>query len=61
MPFAVVLVIMGLSLQKGLSQEHDSEEKRRKSKERESYKELVQNLLNKGPEDGDADDNSKNQ
>ncbi|MFW5890324.1 MAG: BCCT family transporter [Marinilabiliaceae bacterium] len=61
LPFAVVLVIMGLSLQKGLSQEHDSEEKRRKSKERESYKELVQNLLNKGPEDGDADDNSKNQ
>ncbi|MFW5753778.1 MAG: BCCT family transporter [Marinilabiliaceae bacterium] len=61
LPFAVVLVIMGLSLQKGLSQEHDSEERRRKSKERESYKELVQNLLNKGPEDGDADDNSKNQ
>ena len=61
LPFAIVLVVMGLSLQKGLSQEYDSEEKRRKSKERESYKELVQNLLNKGQEDGDADDNTKNQ
>ncbi|MGM0376043.1 MAG: BCCT family transporter, partial [Bacteroidota bacterium] len=44
LPFAIVLVVMGISLQKGLSQEYDREEKRKKSKERESYKELVKNL-----------------
>jgi choline/glycine/proline betaine transport protein len=47
LPFAVVLIVMGASLRKGLSQEHEKDEMRKKAKEKESYKELVQNLLDK--------------
>ncbi|MCF8363086.1 MAG: BCCT family transporter [Prolixibacteraceae bacterium] len=47
LPFAVVLIVMGVSLRKGLSQEHEKEEMRKKAKEQESYKELVQNLMDK--------------
>jgi hypothetical protein len=38
---------MGFSLRKGLQKDYEKEELRRKAKERESYKELVQNLLEK--------------
>ena len=48
LPFAIILIIMGFSLRKGLKQEYEKEELRRKAKERESYKELVQNLISKG-------------
>jgi choline/glycine/proline betaine transport protein len=47
LPFAIILIIMGFSLRKGLQKDYEKEELRRKAKERESYKELVQNLLEK--------------
>ena len=47
LPFAVILIIMGVSLRKGLKKEQEKEELRRKAKERESYKELVQELIEK--------------
>ena len=45
LPFAIILIIMGFSLRKGLKNEKEKEELRRKAKERESYKELVQDLI----------------
>jgi len=47
LPFAVILIIMGVSLRKGLKQEQERDELRKKAKERESYKELVQDLIDK--------------
>jgi len=47
LPFAVILIIMGVSLRKGLKKEYEKEELHRKAKERESYKELVQDLIDK--------------
>ena len=61
LPFAVVLVIMGVSLRKGLQQEHEKEERKTKAKEQESYKDLVQNILNKDQKGTDTKENKKNQ
>jgi len=47
LPFAIILIIMGISLRKGLRQEREKEELRKKAKERESYKELVQDLIDR--------------
>jgi len=47
LPFAIILIIMGVSLRKGLKSEKEKEELRRKAKERESYKDLVQDLIEK--------------
>jgi len=47
LPFAVILIIMGVSLRKGLTQEYERDQLRRKAKERESYKELVQDVVDK--------------
>jgi choline/glycine/proline betaine transport protein len=47
LPFAIILIIMAFSLRKGLKKEHEKEELRKKAKERESYKELVHNLINR--------------
>ena len=47
LPFAIILIIMGFSLRKGLQKDYEKEELRKKAIERESYKELVQNLLEK--------------
>jgi choline/glycine/proline betaine transport protein len=61
LPFAVILIIMGISLRKGLQKDHEKEELRRKAKERESYKELVQNLLEKHKGNKDTDEKDKTQ
>ena len=47
LPFAVILIIMAFSLRKGLQKEQEKEELRAKAKERESYKELIQSLINR--------------
>ncbi|MFP4524933.1 MAG: BCCT family transporter [Bacteroidales bacterium] len=47
LPFAIILVIMAYSLKKGLQKEYEKEELRRKAKERESYKELVDEVIKK--------------
>lgn len=57
LPFAVVLIVMGLSLQKGLSREHEKEELRKRNKEKESYKDLVQNILEKKKKDTEQENN----
>ncbi|HKK81627.1 MAG TPA: BCCT family transporter, partial [Prolixibacteraceae bacterium] len=59
LPFAVVLIVMGFSLRKGFSQERKKEEMKRKAKEQESYKELLQNILNK--KDEAHENHTKNQ
>ena len=62
LPFAVILIIMGVSLRKGLKKEYEKEELRRKARERESYKELVQDLIERDEKDGtykDREDTSK--
>jgi choline/glycine/proline betaine transport protein len=45
LPFAILLLIMGYSLWKGLRKEHETEKLRAKAVERESYQELIQRLL----------------
>ncbi|MFO8236422.1 MAG: BCCT family transporter [Bacteroidales bacterium] len=47
LPFAVILLVMAVSLKKGLQKEHEKEELRRKAKEQESYKELVDEVIRK--------------
>ena len=47
LPFAVILIVMGVSLLKGLRKEHEKEMLHEKTKERESYKELVHGLITK--------------
>lgn len=51
LPFAVVLMVMGFSLGKGLKKEYEAEELRELSVERESYEQLVGELL-EDEEDG---------
>src|SRR6056297_1146080 len=46
LPFALLLLIMGYSLWKGLKEEYETEELRAKTVERESYEDLIQRLLN---------------
>ncbi len=53
LPFAILLLIMGYSLWKGLKNEYETEELRAKTVERESYQELIQSLLDK-KDTGDA-------
>ncbi len=47
LPFSLVLVLMGLSLKKGLEKEYETEQIRAKAVERESYHELIQELIDK--------------
>jgi choline/glycine/proline betaine transport protein len=47
LPFAVILIVMGVSLLKGLRKEYEKEMLHEKAKERESYKELVYGLMTK--------------
>jgi choline/glycine/proline betaine transport protein len=61
LPFAIVLVVMGVSLQKGLNTEYNKEEQRRKSREKESYKELIQNLLDRQTDEENDNNQTKNQ
>ena len=51
LPFAVILIIMAFSLRKGLQKEHEKEQLHEKTKERESYKVLVQDLIEKKRDD----------
>ncbi len=51
LPFAVILIIMAVSLRKGLQKEHEKEQLHEKAKERESYKELVQDLIERNWDD----------
>ncbi len=57
LPFAAILIIMGFSLRKGLQQEHDKESRRKISKEREAYKNLVQDLIDKQDASGEGTKN----
>ncbi len=54
LPFAAVLLLMGWSLKKGLEKEYEAEQIRARDMERESYQQLIQDLLDKktgfGPE-----------
>lgn len=61
LPFAIILIVMAFSLRKGLQKEDEKEELRKKAKERESYKELVQNLLSKRRDSNGTDETDKNQ
>ncbi|MDZ7833652.1 MAG: BCCT family transporter [Desulfobacterales bacterium] len=45
LPFAVLLLIMGYSLWKGLNNEYEAEQLRARTVERESYQELIHRLL----------------
>ncbi|MFW6054410.1 MAG: BCCT family transporter [Thermodesulfobacteriota bacterium] len=45
LPFALLLLIMGYSLYKGLKTEYDTEELKARAVERESYQELIKRLL----------------
>ncbi|MFP3981696.1 MAG: BCCT family transporter [Desulfobacterales bacterium] len=47
LPFAVILILMAFSLRKGLEKEYQSERLRERAIERESYEELIQNLIDK--------------
>jgi choline/glycine/proline betaine transport protein len=47
LPFAVVLLLMGWSLTKGLEKEYQSERIRAQDMERESYQQLIQDLVDK--------------
>ncbi|MCF8028658.1 MAG: BCCT family transporter [Desulfobacteraceae bacterium] len=47
LPFAVVLLLMGWSLTKGLEKEYQSERIRARDMERESYQQLIQDLVDK--------------
>lgn len=47
LPFALLLMIMGYSLWKGLKTEHESEALRAEAVERESYQDLIQRLINR--------------
>ena len=54
LPFAVILVFMTVSLRKGLRQEHEAELLREKAVEKESYQNLVRQMLEgKSEEDGE--------
>ncbi|MFW6334725.1 MAG: BCCT family transporter [Desulfosalsimonas sp.] len=62
LPFSVVLILMGWSLKKGLEKEYEAEQMRVRTIERESYNQLIQDLIDKktgktagggkNPEDG---------
>jgi len=45
LPFAAILIIMGYSLKQGLEKEYEKEELRKKEIERESYQDIVKDLL----------------
>ncbi|MBA2882904.1 choline/glycine/proline betaine transport protein [Desulfosalsimonas propionicica] len=47
LPFAVVLLLMGWSLTKGLEKEYQAERIRARDMERESYQQLIQDLVDK--------------
>ncbi|MFW6080789.1 MAG: BCCT family transporter [Desulfosalsimonas sp.] len=62
LPFSVVLILMGWSLKKGLEKEYEAEQMKVRTIERESYNQLIQDLIDrktgkaaqggKNPEDG---------
>ncbi len=54
LPFAVILIFMAYSLKKGLQKEYETEEIRRKAVERESYQELIRQLIERRDGPGDA-------
>jgi choline/glycine/proline betaine transport protein len=45
LPFAFILVVMVFSLHKGLLKEYEKEQLRIRSHEKESYKELIEHLM----------------
>ncbi len=47
LPFSVVLILMGWSLKKGLEKEYEAEQMRARAIERESYQQLVQDIIDK--------------
>ncbi|MDZ7680173.1 MAG: BCCT family transporter [Fodinibius sp.] len=51
LPFMFILIVMCYSVYKGLSEEHQKKVDRGKKKERESYKELISDLLQKRKEE----------
>ncbi|MGM0532717.1 MAG: BCCT family transporter, partial [Bacteroidota bacterium] len=61
LPFAIILIIMAISLRKGLQKEHEKEELHKKAKERESYKELIQHLVGNKKEDDESDKTDEKQ
>ncbi|HMA86335.1 MAG TPA: BCCT family transporter [Desulfosalsimonadaceae bacterium] len=64
LPFAVLLLIMGYSLWKGLNNEYEADQLRAKTVERESYQELIHRLLHekeaRNAENKDASGETKN-
>jgi choline/glycine/proline betaine transport protein len=59
LPFALLLLIMGYSLWKGLKKEYEAEELRAKAVERESYQELIQRLLSQKEHQKEGRDGSR--
>ncbi len=64
LPFAVLLLIMGYSLWKGLNNEYEAEQLRARTVERESYQELIHRLVHekeaRNAEDKDASGKTEN-
>ncbi|MFP4533823.1 MAG: BCCT family transporter [Desulfobacterales bacterium] len=64
LPFAVLLLIMGYSLWKGLNNEYEAEQLRARTVERESYQELIHRLVHekeaRNAEDKDASGETEN-
>jgi choline/glycine/proline betaine transport protein len=59
LPFAVILVIMSYSLRKGLVQEYNREQMNVRSRQKESYKHLIEQFVHEDTprekKEGDAD------
>jgi choline/glycine/proline betaine transport protein len=59
LPFAVILVIMSYSLRKGLVQEYNREQMNVRSRQKESYKHLIEQFVHEDApreeKEGDAD------
>jgi choline/glycine/proline betaine transport protein len=51
LPFLFILLLMCYSLYKGLSKEHQKKQQRRDEKERDSYRELISNIVTKEKEE----------
>ena len=59
LPFALILIVMALSLRKGLDKEYEGELLRQKALERESYKELIEGVIDKQQDDLKTNDTDK--
>ncbi|MGM0454055.1 MAG: BCCT family transporter [Thermodesulfobacteriota bacterium] len=60
LPFSVILIFMAYSLRKGLQKEYEAEELRRKAVERESYQQLIRQLMERKEQAFDPESDPSN-